>query len=272
MDIATIIGLFGGTGLILSAVILGGTALIFVNIPGMLILAGGTLATCFIKFSIMDKAKYKEVMGSLAKAFGVQRKTKTFQVPKGIKMVARDFEQELIPTREREEFVQTQERKAVGQELKKEIETRFQELKDSIQVEVGQHEVTIRLMGETTFDSGKADINSRMIPLLLKIGSALKGTKGDITIAGHTDNVPVHGGPYQSNLKLSIARAATVAEFLLNQSSIEPRRISTLGFGKYRPLVSNDRPEGRRRNRRIEIILKSSLSSQQSKSKIFRKK
>lgn len=79
MDIATIIGLFGGTGLILSAVILGGTALIFVNIPGMLIVAGDTLATCFIKFSIMDKAKYKEVMGSLAKAFGVQRKTKIFR-------------------------------------------------------------------------------------------------------------------------------------------------------------------------------------------------
>jgi chemotaxis protein MotA len=54
MDIATIIGLFGGTGLIFSAVILGGTALIFVNIPGMLIVVGGTLAACFIKFSMKD--------------------------------------------------------------------------------------------------------------------------------------------------------------------------------------------------------------------------
>ena len=54
MDIATIIGLLGGMALILSAIILGGSAMIFVNVPGLLIVAGGTLATCFIKFSIKD--------------------------------------------------------------------------------------------------------------------------------------------------------------------------------------------------------------------------
>ncbi len=54
MDIATIIGLLGGSALVLSAVIIGGSALIFVNIPGVLIVVGGTLATCFIKFSMED--------------------------------------------------------------------------------------------------------------------------------------------------------------------------------------------------------------------------
>lgn len=54
MDIATIIGLFGGITLVLTAIILGGSALIFINIPGVLIVAGGTLATCFIKFSMKD--------------------------------------------------------------------------------------------------------------------------------------------------------------------------------------------------------------------------
>ena len=54
MDIATIIGLLGGFTLVLSAVILGGSALIFINIPGVLIVGGGTLATCFIKFSMQD--------------------------------------------------------------------------------------------------------------------------------------------------------------------------------------------------------------------------
>ena len=52
MDIATIIGLVGGSALVLSAVIIGGSALIFINIPGALIVVGGTLATCFIKFSM----------------------------------------------------------------------------------------------------------------------------------------------------------------------------------------------------------------------------
>ncbi len=221
-----------------------------------------SLLLCFfvllLSFSEMDRAKYKEVMGSLAKAFGVQRKTKAFQTPKGVKMIARDFDQPLIPTREKEEFAENHERQELGEKLKNEIETRFQDSKDMVQVEVGAGKVTIRLMGETAFDSGKANIKLKLRPLLLKIGSVLQETKGDVIIAGHTDNIPVQGGRYESNLKLSIARAAAVAEFLLDKSMIEPQRVSTMGFGKYRPIESNRTPQGRKRNRRVEIILQAS--------------
>ena len=58
MDIATIIGLIGGTVLILSAIVLGGSAVMFLNIPGILIVVGGTLAACFIKFSMADVIRY----------------------------------------------------------------------------------------------------------------------------------------------------------------------------------------------------------------------
>ncbi|MGA8018277.1 MAG: flagellar motor protein MotB [Desulfobacterales bacterium] len=231
-----------------------------------------SLLLCFfvllLSFSEMDKAKYKEVSGSLAKAFGVQRKMKAFEAPKGIKMISRDFDQELIPARPREEFIAMQQREKIGIALKKEVETRFRDLQDLIQVEVGEKEVTIRLMGETAFDSGKADIKAQMVPLLLKIGSVLADGKGEVIIAGHTDNVPVHGGPYGSNLKLSIARAATVAEFLLAKSAIPASRVSTMGFGKYRPIESNDTDEGRKRNRRVEIILQAPDSPKPQKTKI----
>ena len=142
-----------------------------------------------------------------------------------------DFDQELIPAKPLEEFIAMQQREKIGKALKNEVETRFRDLQDLIQVEVGEKEVTIRLMGETTFDSGKADIKAQMVPLLLKIGGVLADGKGEVIIAGHTDNVPVHGGPYGSNLKLSIARAATVAEFLLAKSAIPASRLSTMGFG-----------------------------------------
>jgi len=231
-----------------------------------------SLLLCFfvllLSFSEMDKAKYKEVSGSLAKAFGVQRKIKAFQAPKGIKMISRDFDQELIPARPREEFIAMQQREKIGTALKKEVETRFRALQNLIQVEVGEKEVTIRLMGETTFDSGKANIKAQMVPLLLKIGSVLADGKGEVIIAGHTDNVPLHGGPYGSNLKLSIARAATVAEFLLAQSAIPASRVSTMGFGKYRPIASNDTDEGRKRNRRVEIILRAPDSPKPRKTDI----
>ncbi|MGB7920600.1 MAG: flagellar motor protein MotB [Desulfobacterales bacterium] len=232
-----------------------------------------SLLLCFfvllLSFSEMDKAKYKEVSGSLAKAFGVQRKIKAFEAPKGIKMISRDFDQELIPARPREEFIAMQQREKIGMALKKEVETRFRDLQDLIQVEVGEKEVTIRLMGETAFDSGKADIKAQMVPLLLKIGSVLADGKGEVIIAGHTDNVPVHGGPYGSNLKLSIARAATVAEFLLAKSAIPASRVSTMGFGKYRPIETNDTDEGRKRNRRVEIILRAPDSPKPQKTEIL---
>jgi chemotaxis protein MotB len=231
-----------------------------------------SLLLCFfvllLSFSEMDKAKYKEVSGSLAKAFGVQRKMKAFEAPKGIKMISRDFDQELIPARPREEFIAMQQREKIGMALRKEVETRFRDLQNLIQVEVGEKEVTIRLMGETAFDSGKADIKAQMVPLLLKIGSVLADGKGEVIVAGHTDNVPVHGGPYGSNLKLSIARAATVAEFLLAKSAIPASRVSTMGFGKYRPIETNDTDEGRKRNRRVEIILRAPDTPKPQKTEI----
>ena len=219
-----------------------------------------SLLLCFfvllLSFSEMDRAKYKQVAGSLAKAFGVQRKVKAFQAPKGVKMISKDFDQQLIPTHPREEFVAMQKRQEMGKNIKEAVETNFKGMRDLIQIEVGDNEVTIRLMGETAFDSGRAKIKKQMIPLLLQIGTALNDTEGDIVISGHTDNVPIRGGKYRSNLQLSISRAATVAEFLLRRTGIDPKRVSTMGFGKYRPLESNKTADGRKRNRRVEIILR----------------
>ena len=220
-----------------------------------------SLLLCFfvllLSFSEMDRAIYKQVAGSLRDAFGVQRKVKTMQPAKGIKMISKDFDQELIATQRREEFVITQEKKTIGEELKKAVESLSQDMKNLIQVEVGDKEITVRLMGETTFDSGKADIKQQMKPLLIKIGSVLKKTKGNITVTGHTDNVPLRSNwIYKSNLELSIARSASVAEFLLHKTYIKPYRIAAMGYGEYRPQESNATTEGRRKNRRVEIILK----------------
>ncbi len=220
-----------------------------------------SLLLCFfvllLSFSEMDKAVYKQVAGSLRKAFGVQRKVKTMDPAKGIKMIAKDFDQELIATQRREEFIITQKKKTIGEELKKAVDTLSKGMKNLIQVEVGDKEITVRLMGETTFDSGKADIKQQMKPLLKKIGAVLKKTKGNITVTGHTDNVPLRSSwIYKSNLELSIARAAIVAEFLLHKTHLKPSRIAAMGYGEYRPRESNDTKGGRSKNRRVEIILR----------------
>ncbi len=218
-----------------------------------------SLLLCFfvllLSFSEMDKSVYKEVAGSLEKAFGVQRKDKVLDTPKGLKMIAKDFDQAIVPPRPSQEFIVTQEKKQIGDELQQVVETHFKDVQDLIDINVGEDQIAISLMGESTFDSGKARIKPQMKPLLDKIAAALSGTDGEIIIAGHTDNVPLSGGRYRSNLGLSIARAASVAEYMLGQGKIEPDRIATMGFGEYRPVESNRNAGGRQKNRRVEIIL-----------------
>ncbi len=208
-----------------------------------------SLLLCFfvllLSFSEMDRNRYRVVSGSVKNAFGIQRKTPIFESPKGSKMIAKEFDQAIVLTKI-EDII-----KPIIDELEHEMEA----IKEHVEVESTENQVTIRMMGEATFDTGRADLRSNFIPLLLKIGEVLAKTRGEIIIAGHTDNVPLIGGPFRSNLGLSMARAGAVAEFLLQGSAIEPKRLSTMGFGEYRPLTTNDTAKGRQKNRRVEIIL-----------------
>ncbi len=220
--------------------------------PGWVVTFGDlmSLLLCFfvlmLSFSEMDRQKYRVVSGSLKNAFGIQRKVPVFESPKGQKMIAKEFDQAIILTKIEEALVDP---------IKMELETNFTWLKDRVEIQLTENVVTIRMAGEATFDIGKAEIRPEFKPLLSKIGAALKKVNGEIIVAGHTDNVPLRGGPYRSNLGLSIARAGAVAEFLLLQASIEPARISTMGFGEHRPVASNGSPAGRQKNRRVEIIV-----------------
>lgn len=212
-----------------------------------------SLLLCFfvllLSFSEIDRQKYKQVAGSMEKAFGMQRQKNVSDSPRqGLKIIAKDFDQPAIATRIKQH---------IGRELEENFEELYGKIEDDIEIDAGKDQLVIRLMGESTFDSGKADIKPELEPLILRIGQILakEATYGGIIIAGHTDNVPVRGGPFQTNLKLSIARAATVAQFLLDHTSIVPKRVSTMGFGEYRPIADNTTENGRRKNRRVEIVV-----------------
>lgn len=207
-----------------------------------------TFFVLLLSFSEMDREKYKQVAGSMEKAFGMQRKQNISESPRhGLEIIAKDFDQQAIATRIKQ---------YIGQELETDFDDLYGKIADDIEIEAGEDQVIIRLMGESTFDSGKADIKPEFEPLILKIGQILaKEAQGEIIIAGHTDDVPLRGGPFESNLKLSIARAATVAQFLLDRAAIDPKRVSTMGFGEYRPIADNHTETGRRKNRRVEIIV-----------------
>ncbi len=138
-------------------------------------------------------------------------------------------------------------------DLKKEIEA------GEIQVTQYRDLLTVNLVDKILFDSGRTDIKPRGLEVLQRVGDILKGVEGkEIRIEGHTDNVPIGAALAQrfpTNWELSTARATTVARFLQEKVGIAPGKLSAAGYSQFRPVAGNDDEEGRRLNRRIEIIL-----------------
>jgi len=80
----------------------------------------------------------------------------------------------------------------------------------------------------------------------------------EIEIRGHTDNVPIRYSNYKSNWELSAARALSVLHYMIEQEGLSPKRLHAAGYGKTRPVASNDTSEGRSKNRRAEILIRTS--------------
>lgn len=108
---------------------------------------------------------------------------------------------------------------------------------------------------DVLFDSGKAVVKPNGRRALEEIGSALAGLGGrEFQVAGHTDSEPIRFSGYPSNWELSTARALEVVRILMTRG-LGADRLSAAGYGEFDPVSDNDRPEGRAKNRRIEITL-----------------
>jgi len=129
-------------------------------------------------------------------------------------------------------------------------------------IEVLDHEMgsLIRLKGDGLFASGSSEVHRNYLPLIKRIAKALDDVDGRVLITGHSDNVPIRKSVrFASNQQLSEARARAVAT-LLRQGMQRTKPISVAGAGEGQPLVSNDTPAGRARNRRVEITLRLSAA------------
>ena len=125
-----------------------------------------------------------------------------------------------------------------------------------VEVERKGDKIVLRLGQQDSFDSGKAEIKSNFENTLQQVGAAMDYVGGIIKIEGHTDNVPVgFGSRYKSNWDLSSARSAAIADYILATTTLSAGNVSVAGFADSKPIDSNDTPEGRARNRRIEVIV-----------------
>ncbi len=115
--------------------------------------------------------------------------------------------------------------------------------------------VALRFEDSLLFGSGSADIRRSAGPLLDAAAAVIRQTQGPVVIEGHTDSLPLRGSRYASNWELSAARAVSVLRYFLGEQGLRPERFSASGYGEHRPLASNGTPEGRSKNRRVEILL-----------------
>ncbi len=141
---------------------------------------------------------------------------------------------------------------ALVQGLSKEVE------KGQLQVRQYKNMLAVDLAEQIFFDSGKATLKKEGKGVLKKVGDALKGYDNKIIrVVGHTDNVPLAKSlqaTFPSNWDLSVARATNVVRYL-QEVGVPPELMIPSGRGEYDPVASNDTPEGRQKNRRIEIML-----------------
>lgn len=116
--------------------------------------------------------------------------------------------------------------------------------------------ITLRIRENGSFPSGDASLQAPVRAVLARIRERLAATTGQIEVAGHTDNQPIETERFRSNWELSSARAVSVAHELMQGGSIPPGRLVVSGHADTMPLASNDREEGRARNRRVEIVVR----------------
>ncbi len=147
------------------------------------------------------------------------------------------------------------------EDTKKKIEEGLKEQIANQQIKIEEIEGKLKLtfIDKILFNSGSTKINKKGKEILLTFAESIQEDKDhNILVEGHTDNVGVGSAlksKFPSNWELSTARSSAVVRFLQEKGSIEPERLSAIGFSYFKPVASNDEEEGRSQNRRIEILL-----------------
>ena len=128
----------------------------------------------------------------------------------------------------------------------------------SVKVITSDRGVVIRLNDTMLFDPGSAIIKPQAKITLDKIAQTLDKFKNPVLIEGHTDSMPIQNERYPSNWELSTARATNIIKYLTQAHGLPPGRLSAVGYGEYMPVEKNTTPQGRAKNRRVDIIVLSS--------------
>lgn len=126
----------------------------------------------------------------------------------------------------------------------------------ALSINYDTRKVVIRFAEDATFQSGQAALKSSMAPIIERVVEVLSSCTGEVLVAGYTDDRPIVSNRYRSNWDLSAARAVSVVHELVMNRALPAERVTAAGRAETNPLVPNDSPENRARNRRVEIAIR----------------
>ena len=129
--------------------------------------------------------------------------------------------------------------------------------KEDMEINRDDRGLVLSICDNVLFDVGRAAVRPDAESSIAAVAAVLQKIPNRIVIEGHTDNLPLHDShsPYASNWELSTARATQVLDHLLRVYHLPPERLSASGYAEYRPKATNATPEGRARNRRVDVII-----------------
>lgn len=128
-------------------------------------------------------------------------------------------------------------------------------IEEQVTVSIDQDGIYLDIQESILFQSGEADLKAGGKGTLDSLIEVLTINDNDLVIEGYTDDVPIQSEEFPSNWELSTDRALSVVHYLAEEKGVDPSRLSARGYGEYSPVVPNDSPENRAKNRRVNIVL-----------------
>ena len=213
------------------------------GVPGWVVTYGDmmslllTFFVLLISFSTIQEEEFEKAMASFQGALGV--------MPRALRLMELEL-REKIPE------VRAQKFRDVAAKIAEYIRVHGRDR--DIRVQYTVEGLKLTMQNPILFDTGEDVLKADAAPVLKDIAGLLSELSGHfISIEGHTDNVPIRSERFRSNLELSTARAIIVARFLTDKGGIDPKNVSVVGYSENLPIVPNDTPENRAKNRRVDI-------------------
>ncbi|CCO22656.1 OmpA/MotB family protein [Maridesulfovibrio hydrothermalis] len=208
-----------------------------------------TLLLCFfvllLSFANTDLDKFKELLGSVKDAFGVkvERREADFMA-----LTPSDVKRDEIK-------MDSNDKRLLGLVLRiKAMLDQDDATRKSSGVKAEKDGVLVNSSSASLFQPGSSKLRPGASKILDKVISILKDHNYNLVVRGHTDNSEIRSKKYPTNWELSSARAASALRYIVEKGGIAPKRLKAVGYADTQPLVKNNTPENRRKNRRLEFF------------------